>query len=169
MSSLMITLGRLPDVPTDELRALLNEPRNARHMPLVGEPFTADSARMWAESKDAQWSTNGYGPWAIWTGTVFAGWGGFQREESGPDFALVLCPAHRGAGRAIAVNLITVGMRDLGIDEFTIALPLSRSDPSRALARLGFRPAGHVEFDGVSFRQFRLHSRDWRGIAIADQ
>ena len=30
---------------------------------------------------------NGYGPWAVLLDGELAGWGGFQREENGADFA----------------------------------------------------------------------------------
>lgn len=151
-------------MPIDTLLASVNEPRNARHMPLTGEPFTADSARAWAAAKDAQWSTNGDGLWAVWVDGDFVGWGGFQLEETGADFGLVLDPAHWGTGLAVATHMLNAGVYDLGLTVISIALPLSRSDPARAIARLGFRPAGSIELDGVRFRHFRLDAREWRAM-----
>ena len=43
--------------------------------------WTAERAADWARSKDEQWTTNGYGPWALKVDGVFAGWGGFQRRS----------------------------------------------------------------------------------------
>ena len=44
--------------------------------------------------EDTQWSTYGYGPWAVLVNGSSAGWGGFQREGAGADFALVLALDH---------------------------------------------------------------------------
>ena len=90
-----IEFVRLTEVPLAPVVELINEPRNARHMPLAGT-FTEQAAAEWVRAKDGQWESNGYGPWAVLVDGEFAGWGGFQREENGADFALVLSPAHWG-------------------------------------------------------------------------
>ena len=95
-----IELVRLTEVPLAAVRTLLNEPRNARHMPLAGD-FTDDAAARWVAEKDEQWERYGYGPWAVLLDGVFAGWGGFQRESNGADLALVLLPQHWGHGRDV--------------------------------------------------------------------
>ena len=154
-----IELARLVDVPLDAVVALLNEPRNTRHMPL-STPFTPETAREWAHAKDAQWDEHGYGPWAVLVDGDFAGWGGFQREPNGADFALVLFPRHWGQGAAITRELLARGFTDLGLTDVLIALPYSRS-PDRAVARLGFRPDGDVDYGGVAFRQYRLTRDAW--------
>ena len=59
-----IDLVRLTEVPLDAVVALLNEPRNTRHMPL-SNPFTPESAREWVQAKDGQWAEHGYGPLAV--------------------------------------------------------------------------------------------------------
>ena len=54
-----------------------------------------------------------------------------------------------------------------GLTDVLIALPYSRS-PDRAVARLGFRPDGDVDYGGVAFRQHRLTRQAWtatRGLA----
>ena len=95
-----ITFVRLTEVDLDAVTALLNEPRNARHLPLAGgEAFTAETAAAWVAAKDGQWDEHGYGPWAVLIDGEFAGWGGFQAEENGADFALVLRPQLLGARR----------------------------------------------------------------------
>jgi len=74
-----IDLVRLTEVPLDAVVALLNEPRNTRHMPL-SNPFTPESAGEWVQAKDGQWAEHGYGPWAVLVDGDFAGWGGFQPD-----------------------------------------------------------------------------------------
>lgn len=157
-----ITLSRLTEVSLDDIVALLNEPRNARHLPLARGAFTAESAAAWVAAKDAQWGQHGYGPWAVHLDERFAGWGGFQQEEDGADLALVLAPASWGHGAAVVHLMLRVGFEDLGIDAALIALPLSRRDSNRVVARHGFRPAGEITFDGVVFRRYRLEAVDWR-------
>ncbi|MFI6938644.1 GNAT family N-acetyltransferase [Streptomyces sp. NPDC050418] len=155
----MIEFIRLTDVPPRAVMDLLNEPRNARHMPLAGE-FDEQATLDWIRSKDAQWDTNGYGPWAVLIDGEFAGWGGFQAEEGGADFALVLLPGHWGHGGDIARAALHRGFDELALDTVIIALPFTRS-PTRAVARLGFVPDGEVTYGGASFRQYRLTREAW--------
>jgi len=155
-----IDFVRLTEVPLTSVLALLNEPRNARHMPLSND-FTPESAQAWVEAKDAQWSMNGYGPWAVLVDDGFAGWAGFQREENGADFALVLAPGHWGHGGAIARAALDRGFDELDLDAVLIALPYTRS-PERAVRRFGFMPDGDVTYDGATFRQYRLTRDGWR-------
>ena len=159
MTDARIDLVRLTEVPLDAVVALLNEPRNTRHMPL-SNPFTPETAREWVQAKDAQWDEHGYGPWAVLVDGDVAGWGGFQREPNGADFALVLFPRHWGRGAAITRDVLGRGFAELGLDDVLIALPDSRN-PDRAVARLGFRPDGEVDYGGVRFRQYRLTRAAW--------
>ena len=159
MTDARIDLVRLTEVPLDAVVALLNEPRNTRHMPL-SNPFTPETAREWVQAKDAQWDEHGYGPWAVQVDGDVAGWGGFQREPNGADFALVLFPRHWGRGAAITRDVLGRGFAELGLDDVLIALPDSRN-PDRAVARLGFRPDGEVDYGGVRFRQYRLTRAAW--------
>ena len=154
-----IELARLVDIPLARVVALLNEPRNARHMPL-STPFTSETAGEWVQAKDGQWERNGYGPWAVLVDGDLAGWGGFQREPNGADFALVLFPRYWGHGAAITRNVLERGFEELGLTDVLIALPYSRS-PDRAVARLGFRPDGEVSYDGIALRQYRLTRQAW--------
>lgn len=162
MTAPRIELTRLTGVPVEEVAALLNEPRNARHMPLVGEPFTVPAAEAWVGAKDAQWAEHGYGPWAVMVDDRFVGWGGFQHEEAGADLALVLDPAHWGLGAAVARRMLQIGFEQLGLPAVLVALPYSRTSPDRALARWGFEPAGETTFGEVVFRQYLLTADDWR-------
>lgn len=158
-SSTRIEFVRLTEVPLSAVMTLLNEPRNARHMPLAGQ-FSQSSATEWVQEKDKQWELHGYGPWAVLVDCDFAGWAGFQHEESGADFALVLLPQQWGHGAEVARAALDRGFDELGLDEVVIALPFTRS-PTRAVARFGFVPDGEVTYDGLCFRQYRLTRRAW--------
>lgn len=106
----------------------------------------------------------GYGPWAITVDGRLAGWGGFQREESGADFGLVLHHADWGLGRRLYALMLERGFTEFGFDAVTIALPFSR-DATRALTRFGFRPDGEATYGSTSFRQYRLSRADWHAWA----
>ncbi|MEI5584217.1 MULTISPECIES: GNAT family N-acetyltransferase [unclassified Agromyces] len=163
MSDPAVSFVRLTEIPTDEVAALLNEPRNARHMPLVGEPFTRDAAVEWVAAKDAQWATNGYGPWAILLDGEFAGWGGFQAEPDGADLGLVLHPRFWGRGADIARRAIDAGFHELGLDAVLVSLPHSRR-PAAVLARWGFVPDGEAVYDGIGFGRYRLSRDRWTSL-----
>ena len=162
MSGPQIAFVRLTEIPVDHVVALLNEPRNGRHLPLAGERFSAETARTWVAAKDAQWAEHGYGPWAVLVNGEFAGWGGFQREENGADFALVLRPAYWGHGAAVTRAALDRGFDELALETVLIALPHSRR-PDRVVARFGFVPDGEANYGGTAFRQYRLDRADWMG------
>lgn len=155
-----IAFVRLTEIPIREVLALLNEPRNARHMPLAGV-FEQEAAEDWVRAKDAQWAEHGFGPWAVLVDGTFAGWGGFEAEGETVDFALVLHPTHWGCGADIAEVALNTGFDELGLEVVTIALPFTRS-PTRVVARLGFVPDGEVTYGGASFRRYRLTRESWR-------
>ena len=156
-----ITFVRLTAVDVDAVTSLLNKPRNARHLPLAGgQEFTAETTAAWVAGTDDQWDEHGYGPWAILIDGEFAGWGGFQKERNGADFALVLRPQFWGNGDGIARQALDHGFRELGLEEVVIALPYSRR-PDRVVARYGFVPDGDVAYGGVRFRQYRLTQSTW--------
>ena len=162
MAAPAVSFVRLPDVAIDDVVALLNEPRNARHMPLVGEPFTAATAADWVAAKDAQWQRNGYGPWAVLLDGEFAGWGGFQAEPEGADLALVLLPRFWGSGAVVARAMIDAGFSELGLEVILVSLPYSRR-PGPVLARWGFAPDGEATHGGVRFQRYRLLRDRWTG------
>lgn len=159
MAEANLELVRLTEVPLTAVVELLNEPRNTRHMPLSGT-FNEQSTADWVAAKDAQWEQNGYGPWGVLVNGQFAGWGGFQREDNGADFGLVLLPAFRGYGADITRAALARGFDEFGLDAVIIALPFTRSS-ERVVARFGFRPDGEVSYGGAQFRQYRLTRQDW--------
>jgi len=162
-----IAFVRLTAVPLRAVVELLNEPRLTRHLPLAGQ-FSDQAAAEWVAAKDGQWTSHGYGPWAVLVDGEFAGWGGFQREENGADFALVLAPAYWGRGAEITRAALDRGFGEVGLDEVLIALPFSRS-PERVVARFGFVPDGEVSYGGARFRQYRLTRERWAAVAGAGQ
>jgi [ribosomal protein S5]-alanine N-acetyltransferase len=159
-----IALVRLSEVPLEDVHALLNDVLSHRHLPLATAPSSVEQAAAWVRDKDAQWDDAGYGPWAITVDGRLVGWGGFQREESGADLALVLHHADWGLGRRLYQLMLDRGFTELGLDAVTVALPLTRN-ATRALSRFGFRPDGEVTYGGTAFRQYRLTRADWQGWA----
>lgn len=160
MAEPAVSFVRLTEVANDDVVALLNEPRNARHMPLVGESFTGATAAAWVAAKDEQWQRYGYGPWAILLDGEFAGWGGFQAEPDGADLALVLHPRYWGSGAAVARATIDAGFDGLGLEVILVSLPYSRR-PGGVLARWGFAPDGEAMHGGVRFQRYRLLRDRW--------
>lgn len=154
-----IEFVRLTEVAIAAVHALLNEPRNHRHMPLASA-FTEQQTADWVAAKDAQWDEHGYGPWAILVDGQFAGWGGFQAEENGADYALVLAPEFWGHGEQITREALRGGFDELDLDAVLIALPYTRN-PDRAVAAWGFVPDGEVTYGGATFRQYRLTRSAW--------
>ena len=160
MAETRIEFVRLSEVSIIEVLDVLNEPRNGRHLPLGGERFTEASAGEWVAAKDGQWEVHGYGPWAVRVDGEFAGWGGFQHEANGADFALVLKPTHWGHGAAVTREALNRGFSELGLETVLIALPYTRN-PDRVVARFGFEPDGEVQYGGTTFRQYRLDRHAW--------
>lgn len=154
-----IALVRLTEVPVEAVHALLNDARSHRHLPLAA-PFSLEEAAAWVRDKDAQWDDAGYGPWAITVDGRLVGWGGFQHEERGADFALVLHHAHWGLGRSLFRLMLERGFTEFGLDAVTIALPHSRN-ATTVLARFGFQPDGETSHGGIAFRQYRLTRAHW--------
>lgn len=149
-----ITFHPLSAIPATELFALLTDPDVRRHMPLAGDSWDEPSAADWARAKDAQWQQHGYGPWAIRIDGAFAGWGGFQKEGDEADLGLVLFPGQWGHGATIFRELVRRGAQ-MQLRNVTIMLPPSRVR-LKGLARLGFEPAGELDYAGQRFLKFRL-------------
>lgn len=153
---------RLPEVRIENVLALLNEPRNARHMPLA-RAFARAEAAEWVREKDAQWIEHGIGPWAVLVDGVFAGWWGSETEGTGADFALVLRPDYWGWGTTVMGQALEKGFRSLGLDRVTISLPLTRN-PHWVVTRCGFEPDGLTTHEGESFRRYLLLREEWERL-----
>lgn len=149
-----ISFHAFAEIPARLWLALLTHPDVRRHMPLAGDDWTEASAATWAVSKDAQWQENGYGPWAIRINGAFAGWGGFQKEGDEVDLGLVLLPDQWGHGAQLFAEMVARG-RQMRLSPITILLPPSRTR-MKGLSRLGFEPAGELDYAGHRFIKFRL-------------
>jgi len=152
-STIAFTL--LDQVDTNDIIALHNHPRVLAHMPLASGPFGPEECARWVAAKMQQWTTHGFGPWAILIDGQFAGWGGFQFEDGDADLALVLLPRYWGMGATIVRRMITTGTDTLALPRVTALLPMSRTR-LHGMARMGFVAAGERCIDGQTFRRFTL-------------
>ena len=75
-----LTFSRLAQVPLASLIDHMSDPRLARHMPLLTQPFDANAAQHFVNAKEACWQRDGLGHWAILSDGRYVGWGGFQKE-----------------------------------------------------------------------------------------
>jgi [ribosomal protein S5]-alanine N-acetyltransferase len=153
--AMSLKLIRLSEVELADIIALHNDPRVLRHMPLAGAPFGEFECRRWVESKEAQWTANGYGPWGILIDNGFAGWGGLQLEAGDADLALVLSPEYWGHGRAICREITRIAFDEMGLQSVTALLP-PRGARLNGMVRFGFQADGQVEISGSMFYRYRL-------------
>ena len=108
-------------------------------------------------TKQASWSRDGLGHWAILSNDKYVGWGGFQKEGDEWDFGLVLKPRSFGLGARISRKAIDFAIADKRIPFVTFLLPPSRKNLS-ALDRLGAVFVGEQEYDGETFLKFHLET-----------
>ena len=153
----VITFGRLPDVPPEEIAAHMSDPRVAEHMPLLTELWDRDTAVGFVAAKEECWRRDGLGHWAFLYGGAYVGWGGFQKEGDEWDFGLVLKPDAFGLGPRIAAKALAFARRDDRIPFVTFLLPPSRRNTG-ALARLGARLIAETNYDGARFLKYRLET-----------
>ncbi|OHX35016.1 hypothetical protein BJL95_16530 [Methylomonas sp. LWB] len=150
-----LKLVRLSEISLADIIALHNDSRVLRHLPLAVGGFDAHQCQQWVESKEAQWQTNGYGPWGILINDEFAGWGGLQKEMGEADLGLVLSPDYWGYGKRICQKIIEIAFEQMNLASVTALLPPSRSC-TNGMLRFGFQPDGQVEVSGTIFLRFRL-------------
>ena len=141
----------------EEIAAHMADPRMAAHMPLLTGTWDAARAAEFVAAKEACWARDGLGHWAILHGGAYAGWGGFQREGAEWDFGLVLRPDAFGLGLRAARQALDFARADPRIPFVTFLLPPTRRHLG-ALARLGARPLGEIDYAGARFRKFRLET-----------
>jgi len=152
-----ISLARLSDIDDAVIIDLMNNPAVRRHMPLLDTGFTASDCRAFRSAKQAMWDRHEFGPHAIMIDGQFAGWGGLQPQDGDADFALVLHPAHWGAGLRIFRLFRDRAFGQMALGSITALLPPNRAN-RRAILRLGFVEEGQVSVDGAAFIRFRLRS-----------
>lgn len=150
-----IAFTPLTEAEPEDLVRLMNDPLVRRQMPLTSDGFDPDDAAAFVTDKESLWRDHGFGPWAIWIGGGFAGWGGLQPEGTDAEIALVLHPDFWGSGRAVYDRIIASAFGDMRLDSVVIFLPPSRTRV-RGIQRLGFVREGEQEISGESFVRYRL-------------
>jgi RimJ/RimL family protein N-acetyltransferase len=149
---------RLTNVPKDEIKSHMSDPRMAEHMPLLTFEWTDEVVDKFIASKEECWSRDGLGHWAIIDNGRYIGWGGFQKEGDEWDFGLVLKPEVFGLGLQITKKALAFAKEDERIPYVTFLLPPSRKNLG-ALKRFGAEFAGEIEYDGARFRKYRLDTQ----------
>jgi len=152
-----ITFKRLTEVQPERLIAHMSDPRLAEHMPLLTEAWDTAMCAAFIAAKEACWTRDGLGHWAIFADGDYAGWGGFQKEGADWDYGLVLKPACFGLGTAITRKALEFARADARIPWITFLLPPSRRHV-RGLERLGARMVGEIDYEGEVFRKYRLET-----------
>ena len=152
-----LTFTRLTAVPLDLIADHMSDPRVAEHMPLLTGPWDAAMAAKFVAAKEATWTRDGLGHWAIWEDGQYLGWGGLQKEGEDWDLGLVLRPDAFGHGPRVIRRILTYAKQDPKISAITFLLPPSRKNLG-ALTRLGAAFVGLIDYDGASFRKYRLET-----------
>ncbi|GAB5467092.1 MAG: hypothetical protein Kilf2KO_01220 [Rhodospirillales bacterium] len=152
-----ITFTRLPEIDPDEIAAQMSDPRLGAHMPLLKGRWDRAAVAKFVAAKEAYWSRDGLGHWALLCNDDYVGWGGFQKEGEAWDYGLVLKPAAFGLGIRISKMALAFARRDPRIPFVTFLLPPSRTRLG-ALARLGAEFVDEVDYGGARFRRFRLET-----------
>ena len=152
-----ITFTRLPQIEPVEIMDHMSDPRVAEHMPLLTFAWDEIAVAKFVTTKEECWSRDGLGHWAILSNDKYVGWGGFQKEGDEWDFGLVLRPDAFGLGTRISRKAIEFAVTDERIPFVTFLLPPSRKNLG-ALARLGAKLVGEIEYDGATFLKYRLET-----------
>lgn len=152
-----ITFTRLPNVDPLDIAAHSSDPRIAEHMPLLTAQWDAAAVASFVAAKEACWSRDGLGHWAILSNDKYVGWGGFQKEGCDWDFGLVLRSDCFGLGARILRKAIDFAMADDRLPYVTFLLPPSRKNLG-ALKKLGAVFVGEVTHDGSTFLKYRLET-----------
>ena len=158
ISAPTITFARLSEVSRDDVLDQMSDPRLATHMPLLTFKWDHDTVTQFVAAKEETWRRDGLGHWAILCNGHYVGWGGFQKEADEWDFGLVLKTDAFGLGPTIVKKAMEFARGDARIPYVTFLLPLSRKNLG-ALERLGARWVGEVEYNGATFRKFKLDTK----------
>jgi len=154
-SKIEITFTRLSSVSPEELVTHMSDPRIAAHMPLLTCNWDGNRIAAFVATKEARWTRDGLGHWALQADGAYAGWGGFQKEGDEWDFGLVLKPTRFGLGPMIAKQMLAFAWADERVSVVTFLLPPTRTKLG-ALERIGAERVGDVVYEGVRFMKFRL-------------
>ncbi|MEA1942096.1 MAG: GNAT family N-acetyltransferase [Pseudomonadota bacterium] len=152
-----IAFTRLTGIAPDTIVAHMSDPRLAEHMPLLKGGWDRAACAAFIAAKEACWTRDGLGHWAILADGDYAGWGGFQKEGEDWDYGLVLQPQDFGLGLAITRKALAFARADARIPYVTFLLPPSRHHV-RGLERLGAEMVGEIVHEGERFRKYRLQT-----------
>ena len=150
-----ITFTRLTEIAVEEIAEHMSDPVLALHMPLLQGNWDEQRTADFVVLKEAKWTQDGLGHWAILADGAYVGWGGFQREGPDWDFGLVLKPSAFGLGKRITAQALEIARGDDRIPSVTFLLPPSRTKLG-ALKRMGAEFEGEMTYDGELFRKYRL-------------
>lgn len=156
-----ISFRPLAEAGQERLVRLMSDPRVYRYMPLSSGSFTPADCDGFLAAKAKLWADHGYGPWALFLGEDFAGWGGFQWEDGDADLGLVLAPDFWGAGQRLAIAMLDKGFGEMGFPSVTALLPPGRPHVG-ALLRAGFVADSETTINDKRFLRFRLHAEAWK-------
>jgi len=150
-----IQFVHLFEIEQAQIIALMNNELVGKHLPLLGNGFSAENCHAFLKAKHQLWDEHGFGPWAFLINGEFAGWGGLQPEHGDADFALVLHPRFWGWGRKIFNKVKEQAFNNMNLGSITILLPPNRPN-SKTVTRLGFIEDGELTIEGEIFLRFRL-------------
>jgi len=131
-----------------------------RQMPLTFDNFDLKDSQNFIKAKTQMWQDHGFGPWAFFVDSEFAGWGGLQPEQGVPDLALVLHPDYWGIGKTLAEQIIEKAFTQLDMEYITVLFPPTRTRV-KGLIKLGFKQMGEQVIEGETFIRYGLQSADW--------
>ena len=152
-----IIFTRLTEISPVTIAAHMSDPRLKAHMPLLDGIWDETRCEAFIAAKEACWTRDGLGHWAILADSEYAGWGGFQKEGEDWDYGLVLRTDQFGLGAPVTRKALAFARADARIPAITFLLPPSRRHVG-ALARLGAQETGTIEHHGELFRKFRLET-----------
>lgn len=135
----------------------MSDARIAEHMPLLTSEWDNAAVAKFIATKEECWNHDGLGHWAILCNDAYVGWGGFQKEDDGWDYGLVLKPDSFGLGARITKKAIEFAVADERIPFVTFLLPLSRNN-LRGLERLGAKFVKEIDYEGARFFKYRLET-----------
>jgi hypothetical protein len=135
----------------------MSDPRVAEHMPLLTFEWDRPAVAKFVAAKEACWSRDGLGHWAILSNGNYVGWGGFQKEGDEWDYGLVLKPEAFGLGIRISRKALEFAVTDARIPFVTFLLSPSRKSLG-AFERLGARFVDEIDYKGAKFLKYRLET-----------
>ena len=158
-----LRLGHFCEPRPEQYAELLNEPGVRKHMPL-STIVDAEWCQTWMVAKATQWGADGTkGPWSIWAGDRFIGWGGLQPDETHEaGAALVLTQTSWGSGLEAFSQVVAESYRLDLAKRVLVEFPLTRN-ADKVLNRLGFQFLDETEIEGVTFKRYLANLSELHG------